>query len=65
MKKEIYFYKNIRYDEGRRDHMLKEKLLDYLKNQTSFFNPENVSDIFQHPILLKNSQSNEIQQAII
>ena len=26
--------------------MLKEKLLDYLKNQTSFFNPENVSDIF-------------------
>lgn len=26
--------------------MLKEKLLNYLKNQTSFFNPENVSDIF-------------------
>ncbi|MBO0440047.1 sigma 54-interacting transcriptional regulator [Candidatus Enterococcus ikei] len=26
--------------------MLKEKLLEYLKNQTSFFNPGNVSDIF-------------------
>ncbi|EOH98414.1 sigma-54 dependent DNA-binding response regulator [Enterococcus moraviensis ATCC BAA-383] len=26
--------------------MLKEKLLEYLKNQTSFFNPKNVSDIF-------------------
>lgn len=26
--------------------MLREKLADYLKNQTAFFDQENVSDIF-------------------